>query len=146
MAFEEKGPGTFYNVEKAVGATGVNLNGDVKLVQYMIKNIYGSQAAGLVVDGWIGPTTNSWIKKFQNDMKAKGNKIATDGLVNRAFGSTSSVSKTIYTIVALNACLKSMNPTAFQQLPTQVPLNNTPSANPYNPASTPETLEVTGGF
>lgn len=146
MAFKEPGSKPFYNVEQAVGPTGVNKNGDVKLVQYMLRYIYGTEAAGLAIDGWIGPITNYWIKRFQLEMKAVGNKIATDGRVDRAFGSTSSVSKTLYTIVALNHMLKVRNPAAFQQLPANVPLNSTPSSNPYNPEAPTTVPTVAGGF
>jgi hypothetical protein len=146
MAFKEQGPKPFYNVEQAVGLTGVNKNGDVKLVQYMLRHIYGNEAVGLAVDGWIGPVTVQWIKRFQNEMKAVGNKIATDGRVDRAYGSTSSVSKTLYTIAGLNHMLKVRNPVAFQQLPANVPLNSTPSSNPYNPAHSSGAPEVVGGF
>ena len=69
MAYLHKGPslkaGTAYNVEQAVGKTGANAPGDVKLVQYMLRNIYGPAASGLTVDGYIGPVTISWIDRFR---------------------------------------------------------------------------------
>ncbi|MCC6536019.1 MAG: hypothetical protein IT162_00610 [Bryobacterales bacterium] len=137
MAFLMKGPGQtcgyVYNVEQAVGKTGVNATADVKLVQYLLRGIYGAQAAGLAVDGWIGPTTISWIEKFQKEMKAKGVNLLTDGRVDRAFAATSTVSKTIYTILVMNTELEKRNPPAWAALPTQVALNPHPRPNPYNP-------------
>ena len=135
MAYVEKGtqPGSLpiYNVEQPVGATGTNAQGDVKLVQYMLKNIYGAEASGLVVDGWIGPVTISWIKRFQNDAKNNGNNVLCDGRVDRAFGQVSSVSKTQYTILFLNMMLKKQNPGAYASLPSQVPLSAYPKPSPY---------------
>lgn len=136
MAYLEKGTllgsEPIYNVEQPVGATGTNAPGDVKLVQYMLRNIYGASATGLAVDGWIGPKTISWIKQFQGHAKGSGNNILCDGRVDRALGPTSSVSKTTYTIILMNSMLKSHNPTAFAYLPTVVPLSPTPKASPYS--------------
>jgi hypothetical protein len=123
-----------YNVEQSVGPNSVNAGGDVKLVQYMLRHIYGQSAAGLKIDGWIGPTTLSWIKRFQDDARAGGTNVLADGRIDRAFGQVSSVSKTVYTILVMNFSLQKKNPGAFLALPQQVPLSANPKANPYNPA------------
>lgn len=98
MAYVEKGKKLgshpISNVEQPVGTTGTNAPGDVKLVQYMLKNIYKAEATGMAVDGWIGPVTISWIKRFQNDAKNNGNNVLCDGRVDRALGKICSVSKT----------------------------------------------------
>jgi hypothetical protein len=127
------GSGSVYNVEQAVGRNSPNANGDVKLVQYMLKHVYGAQADGMVVDGFIGPITVGWIDKFQKDTKAAGVNVLADSRVDRAFAERSTVSKTFYTILALNAELKKRNPAAYAALPSQVPINQTPRTNPYNP-------------
>jgi hypothetical protein len=138
-----------YNVEQAVGPNAPNATGDVKLVQYMIRNIYGQQAAALKVDGWIGPTTNGWIKRFQTDAKAAGNDVLVDGRIDRAFGQISTISKTIYAILVMNTALKKTNPNAYQNLATAVPLSAAPKSNPYNgapPDPDKVTYYVTGKF
>lgn len=84
MAFAVKGTlpnskDVIYNVEQAVGSNGANAAGDVKLVQYMLRHIYGNAAAGLAVDGYIGPMTMSFIKRFQQDAQKGGNNVLVDG-------------------------------------------------------------------
>lgn len=120
-----------YNVEQAVGPQSPNKQGDVRLVQYMLKHYYKTQQ--ISVDGWIGPITSGFIKQFQSDMAKAGNSVFQDGRIDRAFGKTSSVSKTIYTILMLNFALKKGNPAAFAQIPQQIKMNPQPAANPYNP-------------
>jgi hypothetical protein len=127
------GSGSVYNVEQAVGKNSPNAAGDVKLVQYMLKHVYGTEASGLTVDGFIGPITVSWIDKFQKDTKTSGVNVLADSRVDRAFASHSTVSKTYYTILALNSELKKRNPGAYAALPSHVLLNKNPRANPYNP-------------
>lgn len=122
----------FYNVEQAVGANAPNGSGDVKLVQYLLRHYYGNAAAQLAVDGWIGSVTISWIRRFQEDAKKAGANVLVDSRIDRAFGQVSSVSKTTYTILLLNAALRSKNPAAFQALPQSVPMSAKPKANPYN--------------
>lgn len=138
MAYLVTGEGAnapkFYNVEQAVGANAPNASGDVKLVQYMLRHYYGNAAAQLAVDGWIGPVTISWIRRFQEDAKKAGANVLVDSRIDRAFGQVSSVSKTTYTILLLNAALRGKNPAAFQALPQSVPLSAKPKANPYNAA------------
>jgi hypothetical protein len=135
MAYVVTGEGfgtpKFYNVEQAVGVNAPNASGDVKLVQYLIKNLYGVVANGLAVDGWIGPKTVSWIEKFQKDAKASGANVTVDKRVDRALGATASVSQTTYTILLLNAALLSKNPGALAALPQHVPLSTKPKASPY---------------
>jgi hypothetical protein len=123
-----------YNVEQAVGPYAPNAAGDVKLVQYMLKHTYGAPAANLKVDGFIGPTTISWIKRFQEDTKKSGVKVLVDSRIDRAFGQVSSISKTVYTILVLNGALLDRNPSAYAALPQHVPLSAKPKSNPYNPA------------
>ncbi len=121
-----------YNLDQAVGTQAPNKQGDVRLVQFMLQNYY--RAAEISVDGWIGPVTSKWIKKFQADMANAGNNVLQDGRIDRAFGKQSSVSGTVYTIVLLNFALAKSNPLAYARIPQQVPLNPNPPANPYNDA------------
>ncbi|NWF83073.1 MAG: hypothetical protein HXY18_04500 [Bryobacteraceae bacterium] len=125
----------FYNVEQAVGNNSPNATNDVKLVQYLLAGYYGP--GSLKVDGWIGPVTIGWIKRFQEEVNRKGNNVLADGRVDRAFAYTSSVSKTVYTIILLNAFCKAKNPAAYNRLPASVPVSPNPRANPYNPARGP---------
>ena len=135
MAYLHKGPtlnaGCAYNVEQAVGNGGANAQGDVKLVQYMIKNIYGLQAAGLAVDGYIGAITLGWIARYQKDALAKGANVLADGRIDRALAQVSTVSKTTYTILVMNGELRQCNPAAYQNLPQKVPINPNPKPTPY---------------
>ena len=121
-----------------MGKGGVNANSDVKLVQYLIRHIYGAQAAGVAVDGYIGPVTVSWIERYQKDARARGVNVLVDARIDRALCSNgnevSSVSKTYYTILDMNRQLKKVNANAYASLPQQVPLSANPKANPYNPA------------
>ena len=140
MAYTHKGPdpnaGSVYNVEQSVGKGAVNASSDVKLVQYLIRHIYGAQAVGVKVDGYIGPVTVSWIERYQKDARARGVNVLVDARIDRALGSSevSSVSKTYYTILDMNRQLKKVNANAYASLPSQVPLSANPKANPYNPA------------
>ncbi len=110
----------------------MNERGDVRLVQYLLRSHYGARAGGLAVDGWGGPATNAWISTFQKDMAAQGNKILADGRFDRAFGDTSSVSRTVYGICLLNLYVARRNPGAYAALPRAVAMNPNPRANPYN--------------
>lgn len=137
MAYTMKGPGAFgakvYNVERAVGRNGANAQGDTKLVQYLLSNIYANEASGLTIDGLCGPVTISWIERFQKDCKAKGESVLCDGRVDRAFGAVSTISKTTYTILLMNQELQKRNPAAFAALPNSVPLGIEPPANAPHP-------------
>jgi hypothetical protein len=136
-----------YNVEQAVGLNAPNANADVRLVQYMLKGVYGNAAPDLAVDGWIGPKTISWIKRFQTDAKNGGTNVLIDGRVDRAYGQVGSVSGTAYTILLLNCALQKKNPAAYAVLPQQVPLSANPKPNPYNPKPRKQlksTIEICG--
>jgi hypothetical protein len=122
-----------YNVDQAVGPIAPNSPGDVKLVQYMLKHYYGPQALNLKVDGWIGPTTIGWIRRFQEDAKKAAVNVLVDGRIDPARGQISSISRTVYTILVLNSALRERNPAAHAALPSHVPLNGTPRSNPGQP-------------
>jgi hypothetical protein len=138
------GEALLYNIEQAVGANGVNDPGDVKLVQYLLRAHYGVRAGSLAMDGWGGPSTNAWIKAFQEDMAAEGNNVLVDGRFDRAFGTTSSVSQTVYAMVLLNLSVARNNPAAFRALPGVVELNPNPRANPYGDTRRINMLRHTG--
>ena len=138
------GEALLYNIEQAVGANGVNDPGDVRLVQYLLRAHYGVRAGSLAMDGWGGPSTNAWIKAFQEDMAAEGNNILVDGRFDRAFGTTSSVSHTVYAMVLLNLHVARSNPVAYRALPGEVALNPNPRANPYADSRRINMLRRTG--
>lgn len=134
-----------YNVEQAVGQNSPNGKGDVILVQYLLAAYYGPNS--LQIDGWIGPVTTGYIKKFQQEAKQSGNNVLVDSRVDKAYSYTSSISQTVYTIILLNVGCKSRNPQAYDALPSRVPLSPKPRANPYNPATAPPSdSPVPGGF
>ena len=137
MAYEMKGPGAFgakiYTVERAVGKNGANNQGDTKLVQYMLRNIYLNEAAGLKIDGLCGPITISWIDRFQKECKAKGINVLCDGRIDRAFGEVSSISRTTYAILVMNQELQKRNPAAWADASRAVPLTPEPRTNPVYP-------------
>lgn len=122
-----------YNLEQAVGENSPNAREDVRLVQVMLLGLYGARAAGLVADGWIGPTTIAWIKRFQEHASRAGNNVLVDGRMDRAFGDRSSVSKTAYSITLLNLYLRKTNPAYYAAVPQMVAMSANPRANPYNP-------------
>lgn len=97
-----------------------NKREDVMLVQYLLKRVYQQgqncnpplksgvgdphSPITLKIDGLCGPKTQGAIERFQLEMRRNGRSIATDGCVDTELGdsSTSSVSKTGYTISWLN--------------------------------------------
>lgn len=103
--------------ETSVGAGGNNKRrSDVQLVQFFLRQFYKKHPElfkklpktknpdGFVkIDGSVGPQTQSAITNFQIFQRNKGAIVATDGLVNVPKGAVSSISGTIYTIVALNS-------------------------------------------
>jgi|GEM_PF-1202508 len=103
-------------VPQSETAYGPNKRDDVMLVQYLLKRVYQqghrtqpplNQANGtaeLKVDGLYGPKTQKAITDFQLEMRRNGRSIATDGCVDpeRGDSTTSSISKTGYTISWLN--------------------------------------------
>jgi hypothetical protein len=134
MAFRDPGvpsdtlPNGFFNVSRSVGKGGSNDRGDLMLVQLLLKKYYAKIGSVLpeikpppgkmVVDGMYGPTTATWIVRFQLLQNPKWTRgIACDGLVDRAkdpwFGS---ISGTTYTILALNHRLRQLDPQGYERL------------------------------
>jgi hypothetical protein len=145
MGFIDTAPGTtlpvFYNVVHAVGANCPNMRDDVKLIQYMLIALYEkavaegmSKPAGeLTVTGVCDSVTMNWILKFQMDAgKAHPGKIAIDNRMDRVRQKSfvGSISKTVYTLAALNASLLKLNTEAFVALPGIIPLENPSNVPP----------------
>ena len=109
---------TFHNVNFSVGNQSVNRRDDVMLVQWLLHRIYkdrGKQPVGgkpMMIDGWIGPQTVNWIKDFQRRMRENGEPCYLDGRVDAARYQTSTVTKTVYTIILMNTYLLRKNPKA----------------------------------
>ncbi len=117
-----------YNIEMAVGKNAPNIRDDVMLVQYCFKHIWANRSkfnptlpepppGEMKVDGLCGPTTRKWIVEWQFMSRKRGHNVTTDGLVDKARGSfISSISKTDYHIVKLNAALKRARPDLHQNI------------------------------
>ena len=117
-----------YNVDMAVGTSAANKRDDVMLVQYCLKHIWANPtkfnpplpsppSGEMKVDGFCGPTTRRWIVEWQFMSRKRGHNVTTDGLVDKARGSfQSSISKTDYHIVKLNAALKRARPDLFKNI------------------------------
>ncbi len=157
--------GHAYNVNYAVGANGVNRRDDVLLVQWMLHRIYADGTLPpvggppLKVDGYAGPQTVKWIAAFQARVRASGESCHVDGRVDSARKQVASVTKTVYTIIWLNAGLRKYSPAAFadpasdptcpKELLTALAVN-TGAEGPYLPRpratpARPRAIPATGG-
>lgn len=119
--------GHIFNVNMAVGPAAANRWDDVMLVQYLLKRIYASPSSfnpplhppagdSIKVDGRFGRSTARWINHFQREVNDRGGvPIRPDGRVDKSdSGGISSISQTVYTIVALNKGLETVDPDAFR--------------------------------
>jgi hypothetical protein len=109
-----------YTVDRAVGQGCLNNRGDVMLVQHLLRIAWrdvptskGFRPPGeegpLKVDGWFGPKTAKFIKFFQEEANRRGAIVGKDGRVDpvRTGTTVGSISKTFYTILALNSARNS---------------------------------------
>ena len=82
-----------YNIGKSVGATGINIPVDVKLVQALLRLIYHEIGAlvpppafadrgPIAVDGLVGPMTRAYILDFKNFMRTHGQPTIADGKID----------------------------------------------------------------
>lgn len=132
MVFRDSGNSgerDFYNVTEAVGYGCSNLMDDVKMVQFFLKRIAlrapnYNPSGEMKVDGHCGPTTRRWIVEFQISARKAGNNYMVDGIVDRAGNENnpdkmySSISKTIYTVRALNNGMFWLDRAIYQTLST----------------------------
>lgn len=110
----------FYNLNMAVGDNAPNMKEDVMLVQFFLREVYKGRTAfdppetspkgEMKVDGVCGPVTKNWLLKFQLDIRSRGSSIYADKRADKVTGVVSSISKTIYTIIFLNAGVKKIRP------------------------------------
>jgi hypothetical protein len=112
------GPGGSYTVGSA---SAPNRHDDVMLVQFFLKRLFDHEKVAfgplpLDIDGFCGPITVQWIQNFQRMLKQKGNPTSVDGRIDRAEDVMSSISKTIYAIVQLNAKYKFHRPDLFDHI------------------------------
>jgi len=114
-------------VDAAVGIGGQNAPDDVMAVQYLLR--VASEKAGtsdpfqppgekpISIDGSYGQQTQTYISFFQAEVNRRQNKrlIEPDGRVDpvRSGSGRSSITHTFYTILALNAALRSRRGDAF---------------------------------
>lgn len=102
--------------ETVVGVGGTSRRSDIQLVQFFLRQFFLKQpelfrklpksrknASALVtIDGKFGPQTAAGIVEFQKAVRARGNPIHVDGIVNVAHSVNSSITNTQYTILFLN--------------------------------------------
>lgn len=99
----EGNPDHFWNLTESVGWGCQNYYDDVMLVQFFLNTVNNAK---LVPDGLFGNKTYTALKNFQRKMKREGPGVCyVDGQVDRIDGTraVSTKSKTIYTIISLNA-------------------------------------------
>lgn len=103
--------------ETSVGKGGYNYKrSDVQLVQFFLRQFYKnhpelfvllpktkSKSNFIIIDGIYGPQTEAGILLYQKSVAEKGTPVKVDGLVDVANSVISSISKTTYTIILLNA-------------------------------------------
>ena len=117
-----------YVNEKPVGPGCLNQRDDVQLVQLLLKiatedapNSPGFKPTGAAMiepDGICGPTTQKYISYFQEEVDRRRNSklLARDGIVDPVQGGRvrGSLSNTMYTILALNAAMRSRRGDSFR--------------------------------
>lgn len=115
----------FYNLSRAVGGGCHNWEEDTMVVQFFLQRMYmtgklgASPRGNMKVDGIFGPITRNWIQKFQLDVyNMPDANIFPDGVVSSAEDGNldSSITKTRYTIIYLNAGIKKNEPFLFNNL------------------------------
>lgn len=126
---DPQGNANFYNVNASVGVGGLNMEEDVKVVQFFLKRYYTHQPdqkpyGEMSTDGKCGPITKAWIKKFQWDAQRGGVKCVSDGLIDKAGNEAnsdnwqSSISRTNYTIRILNNVVREVDGFVYKTLAT----------------------------
>ncbi len=122
---------TFYNLNSAVGYGCPNIEEDVKVVQFFLQRFFtlryfvGEKPSGTMsADGKVGPTTRTWIRKFQLLCRKSKQNVLVDGIIDKAGNNknannlTSSISRTEYAIRALNAVLRHEDNAVYKTLTT----------------------------
>lgn len=112
-----------YTVDSAVGIGCPNQRPEVLLVQHLLRLAWQNtptskgfrppgEAEPLKVDGIYGPTTQRFIKFFQEEAVRRGATCLKDGKVEPVVsgGSQGSISHAYYTILAMNAARNSRCP------------------------------------
>jgi len=118
----------FYNVSYAVGMGCRNWTEDVMLVQFFLQRIYTDAEwkqhkpqGTMKVDGLCGAITRHWIAKFQADARNEGSDIRVDGIVDKAGNPDNnrrgSISRTLYSIRAMNNFLRQSQKPLYSTLP-----------------------------
>lgn len=116
----DSGISVAYCVDQAVGNGCPNKREDVLLVQHLLRvawrdapNSKGfrppEDAKPLEADGIFGPTTQRFIKHFQEEAKRRGANVSQDRRVDPVLSgsSSASISKSFYTILAMNSARNS---------------------------------------
>jgi hypothetical protein len=146
-----------YNVISAVGQDCPNKRDEVRLVQTLLKLFYQSSGFAapkgqMVVDGLCGPITKNWILKFQLDIRHWGNAVMADKRVDRIrdHQDIGSISHTMYTLVALNRAVQSIDPSGWMAIPGTITMSD-PASVPapgydYVPEYVPTQKTSPGGI
>lgn len=126
----------FFNVVRAVGQNCPNLEADVQMVHYFLIKLYDAsprlQKPQGVIDfnfGGYSAATENWIAKCQIDINftlALRPPVAMDKRIDRIINKDNqfqgSLTKTSYTLAALNSFLQRFDPQGFLATPTFVPV------------------------
>jgi hypothetical protein len=120
-----------YNVSFGVGPDigGFYRRDDIMLVQYLLKKVWQEhgndfeqplppppEPGSINVDGYYGPITARWIRRYQEEAAKAGISQLVDGRVDRAHGKLSSISQTVYMIWHLNHDFRKVEPASFSDL------------------------------
>ncbi len=107
-----------YNIARSVGATGINIPVDVKLVQALLRMFFSelevspppalfARDGPLVIDGKLGPITQAHIREFKDFMRRGGKPTIADGkidpFVTPRLADLTPRSRQVFVLVQLNA-------------------------------------------
>lgn len=121
----------FYNTDGTVGRYQANKTDDVMLIQWFFKELstldplqilfaWERPATPPEINGVADENLYTWIRTFQEGLKASGYSITADGIINSVPGalhSQTSITHTKYTLMYLNNLLHSTRTEKYLLLP-----------------------------
>src|SRR5262245_60984421 len=112
----------FINLRGSVGRHGRNLKSDVRVVQFMLANIFGALASpatallSIEVDGGCDDATKAAILAFQQDVLRNKGLIVADGRIDPVPRRCSAASASEYTMLHLNKRFHGVLPAVFESI------------------------------